>query len=84
MRANARLVPLAAERLRGLPWPEIGAAFSLLAGWALISWALASFFRTWQVWPLSGGLLLITVFGWRYLYVMGRDGLYALTRDGKR
>lgn len=77
-------LPVLRQRLRTLPWPEIGAAAALLVGWSLVTWAIASVARTWQVWPLSGGVFLLSLFGWRYLYVMARDGLYALTREPPR
>lgn len=72
------------ERAARLPWPELGAAMALLAGWSLLSWAIASLTRTWEVWPISAGIFLLSLFGWRYLYVMARDGLYALTREPPR
>jgi hypothetical protein len=83
--AKAQQLPAAVgARLAALPWPEISAALALLAGWSLITWSIASFSRTWQVWPLSAGLLLLSLFGWRFFYTMARDGLYALTREPKR
>lgn len=74
----------AAEWLATLPWAEIAAALSLVVGWTLITWAIASFSHTWQVWPLSAGVFLMSLFGWKYFGVMARDGLYALTREPKR
>ena len=83
MSASARR-QAAAEWLATLPWAEIAAALALLVGWSLITWAIASFSRTWQVWPLSAGLFLLSLFGWKYFGVMARDGLYTLTREPKR
>lgn len=58
---------------------EIISGLVLFAGWALLTWGVASLL-VWQVWPISGGLLLISVFGWKMLYIVAREGLYALTR----
>ena len=86
VRARLAQLPWAAarERFVQLPWPELGAATALVAGWTLLSWAIASLTRTWQVWPISAGLFLLSLFGWRYLFVMARDGLYTLTREPRR
>lgn len=83
MLGSARLSAVR-TRVRQLPWAEVCVAASLVAGWMLVTWAIASFSRTWQVWPLSAGLFLLSLFGWRYLWVMSRDGLYTLTREPKR
>lgn len=80
MLGSARLAA-ARARVVALPWAELAAATALIAGWTLLTWAIASFTRTWQVWPASGGLFLLSLFGWRYWWVMARDGLYALTRE---
>lgn len=80
MAVSARLAVVRAA-LRTVPWAELAAALALIGGWTLLTWALASFTRTWQVWPASGGLFLMSLFGWRYFGVMARDGLYTLTRE---
>lgn len=80
MPGSARLA-VARARVAQLPWAELAAATALVAGWTLLTWAIASFTRTWQVWPASGGLFLLSLFGWRYFGVMARDGLYTLTRE---
>jgi hypothetical protein len=50
------------------------------AGWALMSWGF-SLIWGWKVWPFAGGLLLLSMCGWRVLFLMARDGLYALSKD---
>ncbi len=58
---------------------ELLTAAALLAGWLLITWWVAML-TSWRVWPFSLGLLLVSCGGWRLLYAVARDGLYALTR----
>lgn len=67
-----------------LPWAELAAASALVVGWLLVTWAVASLLGVWQVYPLSAGLFALSMFGWRYLYVMAREGLYTLTRGSGR
>lgn len=81
--ALARVRATLADVLVSLPWAELAAGVALVAGWLLVTWALASMLRTWQVWPLSAGLALLSLFGWRVLRVIALDGLYALTREAK-
>lgn len=69
--------------IRRWPWAETAAALLLLSGWALVTWGLA-LLLTPKVWPLSAGLLLLSLFGWRFLYVIAREGLYRLTRDPEK
>lgn len=68
--------------LAAWPWAELAAALALLAGWTLLTWGVAAL-TVWQVWPISAGLFLVSLFGWRFFYTMARDGLYALTREKK-
>lgn len=67
-------------RTRRLPWAEVAAAALLLVGWALITQGLA-LLMTPKVWPLSAGLFCLTLFGWKFLLYIARDGLYRLTRE---
>jgi hypothetical protein len=61
---------------------EIGAALLLVAGWSLLTLGVAQLVHR-SPWCLSAGLFAMTMFGWRFLYTIGRDGLYALTRPPK-
>jgi len=61
---------------------ELGATALLLAGWALLTLGIAQLVHR-SPWALSGGLFAMTLFGWKYLYTIGRDGLYLLTRPPK-
>lgn len=63
------------------PWAEVGAAAALLAGWALITWAIAELAPARIVWRVSAGLFLLSLFGFRLFLIIARDGLYALTRS---
>lgn len=60
--------------------PEIAVSASAIAGWALCTWTLASLVSAWA-WPLSGGLFLLSLCGWRFLAVVAWVGLYSLSRD---
>lgn len=75
---RALLRQIVAARAEGL------VAVALLGGWALLTWAaavIAAAFtaRAWVAWPLSGGLLLLSLVGWRLILVLFGEGLYALT-----
>jgi hypothetical protein len=59
---------------------EILTALAVLAGWALLTWPVAALLSVW-VWPVSGGVLLLSCVGWRLIGVIAWQGLYALTRD---
>jgi hypothetical protein len=58
---------------------EILTTFAMLGGWALVTLGVA-LLTTWKVWPISGGLLLLSCGGWRLLWAIASDGLYTLTR----
>lgn len=64
-------------------FPEILTAGALLGGWSLVTLGIALLTSP-LAWLFSGGLLLLSLSGWKLLYVLARDGLYALTRDNKR
>lgn len=61
---------------------EIGAAWLLIVGWLFLTVGLEEITHR-DLWMLSAGLFAFTLFGWRFLYTIGRDGLYALTRPPK-
>jgi hypothetical protein len=56
---------------------------AILGGWGLLTWGLA-LLTTPKVYPISGGLLLLSCAGWRMLWAIASDGLYTLTRTPKR
>jgi hypothetical protein len=65
---------------------EILTAMAWLLGWALVTWGGGSIVRgeyEAAVWRVSLGLILVSLGGWRLLYVVVRDGLYTLTRDDR-
>lgn len=59
---------------------EILLSAAMLGGWALVTLGIAQL-TTPKVWPLSGGLLLLSAGGWRMLATIAMHGLYSLTRD---
>lgn len=69
---------------------ELLAAAALLGGWALLTWSayavlvVAAPRLAWPVWSASGGVLLLSVFGWRLLGTVAREGLYTLTRPAAK
>lgn len=74
------------RRLRAIPaavWAEGRTAhlLSIVGGWALVTWGIASL-TVWQVWPISGGLLLLSVAGWGHLRIVFAAGVYPLSRLG--
>lgn len=66
---------------------EILTASALLAGWALLTHGIA-LLTTPKVWPLSAGLLLLSLCGYRLLWAIASHGLYMLAlkdvKDGRR
>ena len=64
-------------------WPELLQAVGILAGWASLTWGLASLL-VWQVWPISFGLLLLSVVGWKHMATLFGEGLYTLSRNPSR
>ena len=61
-------------------WPEALQAVGILSGWALVTFGVASLL-VWQVWPISLGLLVLSVVGWGHLKRLFGKGLYELSRD---
>ena len=58
-------------------WPEALQAAGILIGWALLTWGIAALL-VWQVWPISGGLLLLSGAGWRPMTNIFVEGIYEL------
>ncbi len=63
-----------------IPWPEVFAGLLLVAGWGSFTWGIALLLSV-NVWPVSIGLFFLSLFGWKFLYIIARDGLYRLTRE---
>jgi hypothetical protein len=60
---------------------ELLLAAALLTGWALVTLGTARLTHApATVWAFSGGLLCLSLGGWRLAYTVARDGLYVLTR----
>ncbi len=62
---------------------EILLSLALLTGWAALTWGIA-LLTTPKVWPLSVGVLLLSLCGWRLLWTVFSHGLYSLTREEQR
>jgi hypothetical protein len=65
----------------GKHWDKIGTTLLGLGGWGLLTHLLVRWAGGW-VWELSAGLLALSLFGWRYAFIIARDGLYTLSRKG--
>lgn len=68
-RALAALRPIA---------PELALAAAIVAGWACVTIGIAGLAPARIVWPLSIGLLLLTLAGWGALRDLAALGLYGL------
>ena len=62
---------------------ELSLSIALLAGWFLLTWGIV-LLTTPKVWPLSAGVLLLSLCGWRLLWTVCSQGLYSLTREEQR
>jgi len=67
-----RLLALRAEILTAIAW---------LAGWALLTIAVAEIAPPRVVWPASVGLLCFALGGFRLVGYIAMTGLYLLTRE---
>jgi hypothetical protein len=76
-----RLGGFVASLRRG--FPEFLFVLGLLLGWGWISLGFAMLWGR-VVWPFSLGLLLLSACGWKMLFTMARDGLYALSKEPPR
>jgi hypothetical protein len=57
-------------------------ALAIVGGWTLVTYGLAALLAP-EVWPISGGLFLLSIAGWGHLRVLFTAGCYALLRVGK-
>lgn len=62
---------------------ELAATAALLGGWASLTAGVAAL-TTPHVWPISIGLLLLSLCGWKFLATLVTHGLYVLTREERR
>lgn len=57
---------------------------SIVVGWSLVTQGIAALTtRPDVVWPIAGGLFLLSVAGWGHLRVVSSAGIYALSRVRK-
>lgn len=78
---QARSVAIAAVVRKALP--DALFVMALLGGWTLLTWGLAALL-SWKVWPISFGLFLLSCCGWRMLWVLASQGLYALSQSERQ
>ena len=65
-------------------WPEAMQSVAIVTGWSLVTFGIASLWR-WEAWPLSFGVLILSLVGWSHLRHVFGEGLYALSRpDSKK
>jgi hypothetical protein len=75
-----RALELIAATRRALP--EIATATAFITGWLLITKGVADLTRP-AVWPISIGLLFMSLCGWRLIRTVFTAGLYALSQRAK-
>ena len=79
----------AKERLRALRsdfrqyQAEILQGTAIFGGWASLTAGIVSL-TTWRVWPISFGLLLLSLAGWQFLGTLFWRGFYTITRKEPR
>lgn len=61
-------------------WPEGLLVLGIISGWGLVTFGVASLL-VWEVWPISLGLLVLSIVGWGHLKRLFGKGLYELSRD---
>ena len=64
-------------------WPEALQVLGILSGWGLITFGVASLL-VWQVWPISLGLLVLSIVGWGHMRMLFGKGLYKLSRNAPK
>lgn len=62
-------------------WPEALLSGAWLSGYALLLWGVSSATGWEWVWKIGAGLLLLSMGGWRLLFLVATEGLYLLSRD---
>ena len=63
----------------GRYWREYLLGIAVVGGWGLITLFVASLTNR-LAWPLSGGFLLLSLSGWRWLFDVFTKGMYALSQ----
>ncbi|PRX19222.1 hypothetical protein BX659_1393 [Orenia metallireducens] len=61
---------------------EIWLCLAWISGWIFVTWSLVDLFGNW-IWKLSGGLLLLGLVGYRFIFKIVLDGLYVLSLEDK-
>ena len=79
--AGARLRTWSRAALRWLAprWAALATGATGLLAWACLTSAAAIAFGG-VTWRVSVGLLCLSLFGWKFAFVIARDGVYTLTR----
>lgn len=63
-------------------WRDALQVLGIVGGWGLLTLGIARLTVP-EVWPISAGLLLLSLCGWGFLRVLFLEGLYVLSR-GRR
>ena len=61
---------------------EIFLSLAWISGWGLVTWALSDLFGKWIV-KVSGGLLLLGLVGYRFIFKIFTEGIYTLLIEEK-
>ena len=59
---------------------KVALVLGILGGWALVTWGVADLTVP-EVWPVSGGLFVLSLVGWKFLGTLFGRGLYVLSRS---
>lgn len=74
-------------RVRGIGAEPL-IALTLLTGWGLVIWGLGLLCARWLppagIWAIGAGLFLLGCVGFRFIGILGRHGLYALSKADLR
>jgi hypothetical protein len=62
---------------------EILLVTAWLSGWALFTYGIALYTSS-KVYPISAGLFLLSLVGWKMLWAIVSHGLYALSKGDKK
>lgn len=63
---------------------ELAVFVGAVGGWCALTVGVARLVRPDIVWPLSLGILSLSLCGWRLLATVAQHGLYALSREDRR
>lgn len=59
---------------------EIAVSAAVIVGWTLLTWGVARLTGP-NAWIVSGGLFLLSLAGWRWLFELFWKGLYVMSLE---